>query len=131
LPTTRQLARPVNTSAFVGTKPTGDLVTSGLLVICPQSLPALILFTASCRQEAGLAFNPSVEGQRQAVFISSNDTDASATVAAVATQLGFANSEGSTRAAYHFMFWAAGLAGFCFRTWRSSADCSSLEAVQL
>jgi hypothetical protein len=93
LPTTRQLARPVNTSAFVGTKPTGDLVTSGLLVICPQSLPALILFTASCRQEAGLAFNPSVEGQRQAVFISSNDTDASATVAAVATQLGFAPVE--------------------------------------
>jgi hypothetical protein len=23
------------------------------------------------------------------------------------------------------MFWAAGLAGFCFRTWRSSADCRS------
>ena len=34
-----------------------------------------------------------MEGQRQAVSISSNDTDASATVAAVATQLGFAPVE--------------------------------------
>jgi hypothetical protein len=40
-----------------------------------------------------LGTNPSVEGQRQAVFVSSNDADASATVAAVATQLGFAPVE--------------------------------------
>jgi len=39
---------------------------------------------------AQLGTNPSLEGQRQAVFVSSNDADASATVAAVATQLGFA-----------------------------------------
>ena len=37
-----------------------------------------------------LGTNPSIAGQRQAVFVSSNDADASATVAAVATQLGFA-----------------------------------------
>ena len=40
-----------------------------------------------------LGTNPSMEGQRQAVFVSSNDSDASATVAAVATQLGFAPVE--------------------------------------
>ena len=39
------------------------------------------------------AHNPPLEGQRQAVFVSSNDADASATVAAVATQLGFAPVE--------------------------------------
>jgi predicted dinucleotide-binding enzyme len=42
---------------------------------------------------AQLGTNPSSEGQRQVVFISSNDADASATVAAVATQLGFAPVE--------------------------------------
>jgi predicted dinucleotide-binding enzyme len=40
-----------------------------------------------------LGTNPSIQGQRQAVFLSSNDVDASATVAAVATQLGFAPVE--------------------------------------
>ena len=42
---------------------------------------------------AELGTNPPVEGQRQAVFISSNDADASAAVAAIATQLGFAPIE--------------------------------------
>jgi 8-hydroxy-5-deazaflavin:NADPH oxidoreductase len=42
---------------------------------------------------AQLGTNPSKNGQRQAVFLSSNDADASATVAAVATQLGFAPVE--------------------------------------
>jgi 8-hydroxy-5-deazaflavin:NADPH oxidoreductase len=42
---------------------------------------------------AQLGTNPSLEGQRQAVFVSSNDAGASATVAAVATQLGFAPVE--------------------------------------
>ena len=42
---------------------------------------------------AQLGTNPTVEGQRQAVFLSSDDADASATVAAVATQLGFAPIE--------------------------------------
>lgn len=42
---------------------------------------------------AQLGTNPSVPGQRQVVFVSSNDADASATVAAVASQLGFAPVE--------------------------------------
>jgi 8-hydroxy-5-deazaflavin:NADPH oxidoreductase len=42
---------------------------------------------------AQLGTNPSLEGQRQVVFVSSNDADASATVAIVATQLGFAPVE--------------------------------------
>jgi hypothetical protein len=42
---------------------------------------------------AQLGTNPSLEGQRQVVFVSSNDADASATVSAVATQLGFAPIE--------------------------------------
>jgi 8-hydroxy-5-deazaflavin:NADPH oxidoreductase len=42
---------------------------------------------------AQLGTNPPLEGQQQVVFISSNDADASVTVAAVATQLGFAPIE--------------------------------------
>ena len=37
--------------------------------------------------------NPAVAGQQQVVFISSDDADASATVAALVTQLGFAPVE--------------------------------------
>jgi 8-hydroxy-5-deazaflavin:NADPH oxidoreductase len=40
-----------------------------------------------------LGTNPSLPGQRQVVFVSSNDADASATVAAVVRQLGFAPVE--------------------------------------
>ena len=40
-----------------------------------------------------LGTNPSLPRQRQAVFVSSNDADASATVSALATQLGFAPVE--------------------------------------
>jgi 8-hydroxy-5-deazaflavin:NADPH oxidoreductase len=40
-----------------------------------------------------LGANPVVNGQRQAIFVSSNDANASAAVAAVATQLGFAAIE--------------------------------------
>ena len=42
---------------------------------------------------AQLGTNPPVEGQRQAVFVSSNDAAASASVAELATQLGFAPVE--------------------------------------
>jgi 8-hydroxy-5-deazaflavin:NADPH oxidoreductase len=42
---------------------------------------------------AQLGTNPSLEGQRQAVFVSSNDANASAAVASLATQLGFAPIE--------------------------------------
>jgi 8-hydroxy-5-deazaflavin:NADPH oxidoreductase len=40
-----------------------------------------------------LGTNPPREGQQQVVFVSSNDVDASTTVAALATQLGFAPIE--------------------------------------
>jgi predicted dinucleotide-binding enzyme len=40
-----------------------------------------------------LGTNPTVEGQRQVVFVSSNDGDASATITALASQLGFAPIE--------------------------------------
>jgi 8-hydroxy-5-deazaflavin:NADPH oxidoreductase len=40
-----------------------------------------------------LGTNPSVKGQRQVVFVSSNDADASSAVSTVATQLGFAPIE--------------------------------------
>ena len=40
-----------------------------------------------------LGTNPSIEGQRQVVFVSSNAADASSAVAAVAIQLGFAPVE--------------------------------------
>jgi 8-hydroxy-5-deazaflavin:NADPH oxidoreductase len=40
-----------------------------------------------------LGTNPSVKGQRQVVFVSSNDADASSAVSTVATQLGFAPVE--------------------------------------
>jgi predicted dinucleotide-binding enzyme len=42
---------------------------------------------------AQLGTNPSLKGRQQAIFVSSNDADASAAVAAVATQLGFAPIE--------------------------------------
>jgi predicted dinucleotide-binding enzyme len=42
---------------------------------------------------AQLGTNPPLEGRRQVVFISSNDGNASAAVAAIATQLGFAPIE--------------------------------------
>jgi 8-hydroxy-5-deazaflavin:NADPH oxidoreductase len=42
---------------------------------------------------AQLGTNPSLNGQRQAVFLSSNDSDASTTVAALARELGFAPVE--------------------------------------
>jgi 8-hydroxy-5-deazaflavin:NADPH oxidoreductase len=40
-----------------------------------------------------LGTNPTLEGQRQAIFVSSNDAGASAIVAALATQLGFSPIE--------------------------------------
>jgi 8-hydroxy-5-deazaflavin:NADPH oxidoreductase len=40
-----------------------------------------------------LGSNPALEQHRQVIFVSSNDADASATVTAVATQLGFAPIE--------------------------------------
>jgi predicted dinucleotide-binding enzyme len=67
-----QLSSEVVSKAFVGAR----------LVKAFNHLPAKLL-----------GANPPVEGQRQAVFLSSNDADASAAVAAVATKLGFAPIE--------------------------------------
>jgi len=67
-----QLSSEVVSKAFVGAR----------LVKAFNHLPANELGT-----------NPTVKGQRQAVFVSSNDADASATVAAAATQIGFAPIE--------------------------------------
>jgi 8-hydroxy-5-deazaflavin:NADPH oxidoreductase len=62
--------------------------------IVSQAFPGARLVKAFNHLPAAqLGTNPSVEGQRQVVFVSSNDADASATVAAVATQLGFASVE--------------------------------------
>jgi 8-hydroxy-5-deazaflavin:NADPH oxidoreductase len=67
-----QLSSDVVSKAFVGAR----------LVKAFNHLPANQLGT-----------NPTVKGERQAVFVSSNDADASSTVAAVATQMGFAAIE--------------------------------------
>ena len=72
-----------------------------------------------------LGTNPSLTGQRQVVLVASNDADTSATVATVATQVGFAPVEARLGRHPPFMFWAADPAGFCSRTWLSSADCSN------
>jgi predicted dinucleotide-binding enzyme len=63
-------------------------------VIVSQAFVGARLVKAFNHLPAGqLGTNPPVEGQRQTVFVSSNDLDASATVAAIATQLGFAPVE--------------------------------------
>jgi hypothetical protein len=67
-----QLSSEVVSKAFVGAR----------LVKAFNHLPADQLGT-----------NPTVKGQQQAVFVSSNDADASSTVAAAATQIGFAPIE--------------------------------------
>ena len=67
-----RLSSEIVSEAFVGAR----------LVKAFNHLPAVQLGT-----------NPPQKGQRQAVFVSSNDADASATVAAVASQLGFAPIE--------------------------------------
>ena len=67
---------------------------SSLLKSCPRHLSGARLVKAFNRLAAAqLGTNPSLEGQRQAVLVSSNDADARATVATVATQLGFAPVE--------------------------------------
>jgi 8-hydroxy-5-deazaflavin:NADPH oxidoreductase len=67
-----QLSSEVVSKAFVGAR----------LVKAFNHLPATQLGT-----------NPPVKGQRQVIFVSSNDADASASVAALANHLGFAPIE--------------------------------------
>jgi hypothetical protein len=62
--------------------------------IVSQSFVGARLVKAFNHLPAGeLGTNPSVKGQRQVIFLSSNDADASTSVAAVVTQLGFAPVE--------------------------------------
>jgi len=69
----------------------GDLLSSE--IVSKAFVGARLVKAFNHLPAAQLGTNPSLDGQRQAVFVSSNDSDASATVAAVATQLGFAPIE--------------------------------------
>jgi 8-hydroxy-5-deazaflavin:NADPH oxidoreductase len=80
------------TNAFhVAPEELGGLLSSE--VMCRAFVGARLVKAFNHLPAAQLGTNPSVPGQRQVVFVSSNDADASATVAAVATQLGFAPVE--------------------------------------
>jgi predicted dinucleotide-binding enzyme len=80
------------TNAFgVAPEELGGLLSSD--VVAKAFVGARLVKAFNHLPAAQLGANPSVEGQRQVVFVSSNDADASATVAAVATQLGFAPIE--------------------------------------
>jgi predicted dinucleotide-binding enzyme len=80
------------TNAFhVGPEELGGLLSSEVV---SEAFVGARLVKAFNHLPAGqLGTNPSPQGQRQAVFVSSNDADASASVAAIATQLGFAPVE--------------------------------------
>jgi 8-hydroxy-5-deazaflavin:NADPH oxidoreductase len=81
--------------------------TTNALRIDPQELGGLLSSEVIAKAFAGarlvkafnhlpaeqLGTNPAVAGQRQAVFVSSNDADASGIVAVLASQLGFAPVE--------------------------------------
>ena len=69
----------------------GDRLSSDVLA---EAFPGACLVKAFNHLPAAqLGTNPSLPGQQQAVFVSSNDADASATVAAIVTELGFAPIE--------------------------------------
>jgi 8-hydroxy-5-deazaflavin:NADPH oxidoreductase len=69
----------------------GDLLSSE--VVSQSFVGARLVKAFDHLPAEQLGSNPSSPGQRQAVFVSSNDADASATVAAVVAQLGFAPIE--------------------------------------
>jgi len=77
------------TNAFhVAPEELGGLLSSEIV---SQAFAGARLVKAFNHLPAGeLGANPSVKGQRQVVFVSSNHADASAAVSTVATQLGFA-----------------------------------------
>jgi 8-hydroxy-5-deazaflavin:NADPH oxidoreductase len=80
------------TNAFhVAPKELGGLVSSE--VVSQAFVGARLVKAFNHLPAKELGTNPSLPGQRQVVFVSSNDADASATIAAVATQLGFAPVE--------------------------------------
>ena len=75
----------------VASKELGGLLSSE--IVSKAFVGARLVKAFNHLPAAQLGTNPPVKGQRQAVFLSSNDADASAAVAAVATQLGFAPVE--------------------------------------
>jgi predicted dinucleotide-binding enzyme len=80
------------TNAFhIAPEELGGLLSSE--VVSQAFLGARLVKAFNHLPAAQLGTNSPLEGQRQAVFVSSNDADASAAVAAVATQLGFAPIE--------------------------------------
>ena len=80
------------TNAFhVAPEELGDLLSSE--VVSQAFVGARLVKAFNHLPAAQLGTNPSLGGQRQAVLLSSNDADASAAVAAVATHLGFAPIE--------------------------------------
>ena len=77
------------TNAFhVGAGELGERLSSEIVADAFTGARVVKAFNHLPAQQLGT--NPDIEGQRQAVFVSSNDTDAGATVAAVADELGFA-----------------------------------------
>src|ERR1700757_3493835 len=99
------------TNAFhVAPKELGGLLSSE--VVSQAFVGARLVKAFNHLPARELGTNPSLPGQRQVVFVSSNDADASASVAAVAEQLGFAPVElgrldkGGT--ALHFLAGQAG-----------------------
>jgi 8-hydroxy-5-deazaflavin:NADPH oxidoreductase len=86
----------------------GDLLSSE--IVAKAFVGARLVKAFNHLPAAQLGTNPPLEGQQQVVFISSNDADASASVAAVATQLGFAPIELGRldEGAYPFMQWFFG-----------------------
>jgi len=69
----------------------GDLPSSE--VVAKSFVGARLVKAFNHLPATQLGTNPAVKGERQVVFVSGDDTDASATVAALATQLGFAPIE--------------------------------------
>jgi len=81
----------VTNALHVAPEELGDLLSSE--VVSQAFAGARLVKAFNHLPAEQLGTNPSLEQQRQAVFVSSNDAEASATVAAVATQLGFAPVE--------------------------------------
>ncbi len=77
------------TNAFhVGAGELGGRLSSEIVAEAFTGARVVKAFNHLAAQQLGS--NPSVEGQRQVVFVSSNEADAGATIAAVAHELGFA-----------------------------------------
>ena len=79
------------TNAHVAPEELGGRLSSE--IVSQAFMGARLVKTFNHLPAAQLGTNPPLEGQRQVVFVSSNDAAASATVAAIAAQLGFAPIE--------------------------------------